>query len=371
MLVAVAAAAVIAVWLLATPKAGKVLVVATGPRGKLLDKVTIAVDGTIECLASPCKLELSKGAHTIRASAPGHAAQEQAIPIRAGDEAALNFSLEKASIGTGVRVSGTQEGIELLVDGKLIGSLPLEVRDLAPGTHKVVVKGSERYAPEERTVTLAQDQMLDLGDVALPVVRGLATFQLRTPGAKVVLVSGAERRRLTDFSQPFEIETAKTWTLEATKPGYEDLRLPLRFDESAAKTFPIELREKAEMAGVAAAGPTETRASAAVAKAASSVEEQPLPPPPNLDDGAEQPVATKPGGGAGSGETCILNLNSIPVSSVVMDGRPLGGTPRVGVSAAAGSHSVVFVHPDLGREAASVSCKPGESKTVAVRFANR
>jgi len=333
-------------------RAGKLLIVATGVGSKPLDKVTIVVDGTTQCESSPCTLDLPKGAHSIRASAEGYSPQEQATTVRSGEETAINFKLERSSSGTGIKVSGKQDGVELSVDGREIGPLPQEIKDLAPGTHKVVIKGSDRYAPEERTVTLSQEEIKDLGTVSLKVVRGLATFELRTPGAKVTLVSGNERRKLTDFTQPVEIETAKNWSVEATKAGYDDFRLPIKFDDRADKTFTIVLTEKAK----AVAAPGEGRPAPAP-RAPSAPEAPPIP-------GEEAPTS-KPAAGGG---TCTLNFNSIPVSNVVLDGRPLGGTPKIGISASAGSHNVMFIHPELGKKAASVTCKGGETKPVVVRF---
>ena len=37
---------------------------------------------------------------------------------------AINFKLEKASAGTGIKVGGKQDGVELFIDGKEIGPLP-------------------------------------------------------------------------------------------------------------------------------------------------------------------------------------------------------------------------------------------------------
>jgi serine/threonine-protein kinase len=60
-------------------------------------------------------------------------------------------------------------------------------------------------------------------------------------------------------------------------------------------------------------------------------------------------------------------LNSIPASKVILDGRPLGDTPKVGVSVSPGSHTVLFVR-DGERQAKSVTVGPGEKKTVVHRF---
>jgi|SoiMethySBSTD1v2_1073268.scaffolds.fasta_scaffold01305_9 PEGA domain-containing protein len=63
-----------------------------------------------------------------------------------------------------------------------------------------------------------------------------------------------------------------------------------------------------------------------------------------------------------------LNINSIPYSKVVLDGRPLGDTPRVQVTVAAGPHTVLFVHPELGRIQKEVYVDSGRTVVTAVRF---
>jgi hypothetical protein len=68
-----------------------------------------------------------------------------------------------------------------------------------------------------------------------------------------------------------------------------------------------------------------------------------------------------------TGPTCTLLVNSIPSSSTVIDGRPLGRTPsRVVVSP--GAHTVTFIHEERGRKSVSVRCAAGEHKTAAVKF---
>jgi hypothetical protein len=63
-----------------------------------------------------------------------------------------------------------------------------------------------------------------------------------------------------------------------------------------------------------------------------------------------------------------LNINSIPVTKVVLDGRPLGDTPRIGVKVSPGPHTVTFIHPTLGRKSVSITVPGGETRTAAVRF---
>jgi hypothetical protein len=63
-----------------------------------------------------------------------------------------------------------------------------------------------------------------------------------------------------------------------------------------------------------------------------------------------------------------VNFNSIPISNVVLDGRPLGSTPLVGVRVKAGTHSVTFIHPDHGRRQTSLQVGAGQSKAAFARF---
>jgi hypothetical protein len=82
-------------------------------------------------------------------------------------------------------------------------------------------------------------------------------------------------------------------------------------------------------------------------------------------------VATAPGGRTRTNQVETggkLNINSIPYSKVVLDGRPLGETPRVEVAVAAGPHTVLFVHPEHGRIQKEVYVDTGRTVLAAVRF---
>ena len=63
---------------------------------------------------------------------------------------------------------------------------------------------------------------------------------------------------------------------------------------------------------------------------------------------------------------CLLNLNATPAAMVVLDGKPLGHTPKFGISVAAGEHRVFFRWHD-GEKQESLACGRGETKTIAVR----
>jgi serine/threonine-protein kinase len=64
---------------------------------------------------------------------------------------------------------------------------------------------------------------------------------------------------------------------------------------------------------------------------------------------------------------CVLNLNSLPPARVLLDGTPLGFTPRVGLRVTAGEHHVLFKGTE-GDKQVTVTCAKGETKTVGVRL---
>jgi serine/threonine-protein kinase len=83
------------------------------------------------------------------------------------------------------------------------------------------------------------------------------------------------------------------------------------------------------------------------------------------------PISSPAGGGGGgssaSSGAATLNINSIPVSNIILDGRPVGPTPKVGVRVSAGLHTVVFFK-GTDRKNVSVTVSAGQTRTVAVRF---
>jgi hypothetical protein len=101
--------------------------------------------------------------------------------------------------------------------------------------------------------------------------------------------------------------------------------------------------------------PVESSAPRAPAPTSPGPAPVPIPPPPKQD--------TSPPSTMGK-----LNINSIPVSRVLVDGRPVGTTPRMGIDVSPGSHTVTFVHEEKGRKVVTVNVKAGETKSVAVKF---
>jgi serine/threonine protein kinase len=98
--------------------------------------------------------------------------------------------------------------------------------------------------------------------------------------------------------------------------------------------------------------------------AQNNVNSEPLrSPAPNAARMVSDATESRQASGQGT-----LNVNSIPVSNAILDGRPLGSTPKLNLSVAAGAHTVVFVHPEYGRKVVAVTVEAGQTAIAATRF---
>jgi hypothetical protein len=345
------------------PKKGSLVVSVSGPGNKAIDGVQVYVDGSQRCDASPCQVtDLPRGVHFVKVAAAGYSTTApKAVKINAGEESAENVELARGSEGSGLKVIAEGAGLKLSVDGKDYGPLPQEIKDLSPGEHTVKIDGGERYESMEKKVSVEADKLLTL-EPKLKVKKGLATIKAgsNADGAKVLLVSGSERRPVPQLPLRVDITSEKPYSIVATKKGFGEFKQNIEFEDGQAeRTFVIDLSS-----GSTEAAPTKDE------------KKEPEPTPKHPTSTATPtptptpkptPVATKEPPAAASGKG-TLNINSIPVSNVILDGKPLGQTPKVGVSVSPGPHTVIFVHPDFGRKAKSVTVEAGKTAAAIVRF---
>jgi serine/threonine protein kinase len=359
------AISLVAVFWFIIPGKGKLTVNVADAKGTNANHAEIFVDGKKQCDTSPCVIEaVTAGTHRVKVLSEGGEITERNVTTEARKEASIDFMVA-TSRGTGLRVAGSQPGLKLFVDGKEVGPLPQELKDLSPGEHKIRVAGTERYEPLEKPVSVVKDEMLDLGVTTLKVVRGKATITLGTPGAKVYLVSGADRRDLPTFPISVDIDTSKAWTLEATKAGLADYKQPISFaDGQAEKTFNVQLdppgtHPSSAPAAAAPRAPGPSRPSGGGGTSSGGSE------PATSDNSGSKPAAADPGGGGDA----FLDINSLPVSSVVLDGQPIGTVPKLKVPVKPGNHTVVFVNAEKGlKKTVPITVVAGESKKVIAKL---
>lgn len=346
---AVAAAAAIGAFaILGGSSTGKLVVTVAGPGGKSVEGVEVLIDKEIACKESPCILEKVPAGHRVlQVRAPGYEERAaRSITVEGGKEYAENVELSVASTGAGLKVAAEGSGLELYLDGKYIGPLPQQLDNLEPGRRTVKISGSSIYAPYEEEVSIEANKVVEL-EPKLQLMKGSVTVQLgdNAKGADIYFVDGTNKKPITTKSFPLTIEVPadKSYRVVAERRGYDSFETEVSFSGSSAEqTVTIELSPSED---------TSSRSS----RTASAPARTPSTPQ------TSQPQAAASAKGT-------LNINSIPVSTVLLDGRPLGQTPKVGVSVSPGSHTVVFVHPEHGRKVRAVTVQAGQTATAAVRF---
>ena len=356
------------------PKKGGFKITVSSKTGVAVGAVDIYVDGQKKCETTPCVVsELEPGSKTIKILARGFPPADATETVEAGKEQKVVFVTLEAPGGSspsataviaggnlaGLKVAGTdgEKAVRVIVDGSDKGTLPVDLKELPPGSHKLRFDGGERYEKAERTVDLVAGQTNDLGEIKLKVLKGQVTLDIATPAVTVTLVKRGDKKvekKLTDqmLKNPpvkLDIDPSENWRLVASRKGFDDFTQDLTFEDGQAeKTITIQLVEVGKPTPVAVTDP------------GPRTSPTPTPTPTPTPDKKDPPAATS---GAGT-----LNINSIPPSKIILDGKPLGSTPKVGVSVPAGSHTVTFIHPDLGKQSVTVQVKAGETKTAAVKF---
>jgi hypothetical protein len=333
-----------------SPRSGSLVVTALAPGNRAVDDVSIFIDGKPLCDVSPCRIKgLSPGVHTLRASAPNLASQaEETVEISAGDEATYNIDLLAVAPevrGGGLRIAAAEVPLTLYVDGKRVGKLPQEVSGLSSGKHWIKLDPEDGTPSIEKSVNVLAGEMVDVEPRAAKRDKALVTIRL-SRGSEGALVT-FDDAFLLDFPAELELEPNTVHSLTATKPGYEDLSMEVKLDAN-------ETEKLIELSLSPAEGSAPAR-KAARAKAARKTAAK---------------AATAPASTALADMTQgLLNISSVPPSQIILNGRPLGSTPKTGITVPGDSlQTIVFVHPKMGRRRAQKFVPAGKERTVSIRF---
>ncbi|HWA72070.1 MAG TPA: hypothetical protein VG937_07050 [Polyangiaceae bacterium] len=181
--------------------------------------------------------------------------------------------------------------------------------------------------------------------------------------ALVELIGDGHLRAIEALPVRIPANRAETYRVQARRAGYRDFSAELAFDAGdSEKDVLIELTPvKAPLPAQAAQGAPAPWLQAAPPS---------VPPSSPVQQGnatGQTLVRLKANAGPVAPGSASLSVNSIPISTVIVDGRSQGLTPRV-LQVAPGSHTVVFVHPELGRRLVSVEVNSGTTAVAAVRF---
>jgi hypothetical protein len=347
---ALAALAVLVMLLLALrPRTGSLVVTALGPGNRAVDDVTIFVDGKPLCDISPCRIKgLGPGVHTLRASAPNLASRaEESVEITAGEEATYNIDLLSVAPEVragGLRMAAADVPLTLYLDGKRVGRLPQEISGLPSGKHWVKLDPEDGTPAIEKSVNIVAGETVVVDPTPAQRDKALVTIRLG-PGSEGASVT-FDDAFLLDFPAELELEPNTMHSLTATKPGFEDLAMEVKIGAGETeKLIEVTLAPLDGNAPPRKTRPKATRKAAAKAPAATA--------PAQLADPTQG----------------LLNISSVPPSQIILNGRPLGTTPKTGIAVPGDSlQTIVFVHPKMGRRRAQKFVPAGKERTVSIRF---
>jgi serine/threonine-protein kinase len=331
------------------------------PAGASVPVAQVYVDGRKVCEAMPCIVrDVEPGRHGVRvvtANSPDN--EPVSVEVTPGSVAKISVAL-RPSLASLVAESD-QPGVRLFVDGVDRGTLPAKITDLAPGKHEIQLTG-DRYKSTQRSIEVKAGESADLGGIKLDVSKGRVLLAPKTEGADILLVPNDDLARAKRVKGPFPFAVdvvipGDKWKLVAKKQGYPDFVVPIDFSDGVPeKTIEISFGNNDKVALNVDSLPTTPSGPAPAPNPKSSPAADP-PSRPEKDDSA-----------AASTGMATLNINSLPVSRILLDGQPMGETPRTGIQVTPGTHTVTFVHPELGKKSVSVNVKAGESKAVSTRL---
>lgn len=317
---------------------GALIVTAGGARNAPVVAARVELDGRIVCQNVPCRVEgVPEGAHTLRVQSAGYrASKERSVVLRSGAELASHFTLEPEATAS-LDVRSDAPGLRIYVDGQDRGPAPGIVTGLAATGHLVELVGNSLFAPFEQHIDLRAGE-LKLVEPTLTLLRGAIVLRAGegAEDASVYLERDGERRRVPSLPARVEVAPLGAYRVLATRRGFADFERSLGFSIARPEVdVLIELEREDDDAAILGA---DQRV------------EAPFSAP------SATPIAPS-----------SLTLESTPSCNVVLDGRPIGKTPQT-LAVEPGSHSVVFVHPTLGRKSVMVRAKPGEPSSAFARF---
>jgi hypothetical protein len=257
---------------------------------------------------TPVSVALPPGSYDVELRA-GRERHVLAARVTAGATTAQHFVLRAGGPSHGqLRVTSDPPSATVTVDGKPRGRTPVLVSDLDPGQHEVVVTGPA--GPVKKRVQVDADTTTML---AVPLPRAASAPAPAAVDGWVAVKS------------PVELQVFEGDRLLGTT----------RVDRLMLKTGAHTLRFANEAAGVNVSRPVRIE--------------------PGKTTRVEVAVPTG-----------LLSVNASPWATVSIDGREVGETPLGNLEVPAGSHEVVFTHPELGERRQRITLRAGITTRLSV-----
>jgi hypothetical protein len=296
-----------AVWFYAFPGAPSTgtlsVTTSPGPAGIVIDGKPYGV--------TPLTVELSAGQHVIELTT-STGVRRVPVTIAGGSTSSQYLELPQTTEnGVGqLQVSTDPPDAGVTVDGRFIGRSPVNVGDLSPGAHTVVLQGAAG--------TVTQQVFIEPGRTASLVVPMSPTT---VPRASAGWIS---------VTAPADVQILEGGRLLGTS-RIDRIMLPVGRHDVELVNESLGYRERR-----------------------------------TLQVTAGQVTAVRPNWPVGT-----LALNAVPWAQAFVDGQPVGETPIGGIQVPIGTHEVVFRHPELGERRATVTVVTGQPARVGVDLRSR
>jgi len=265
-----------------TPTTGTV-VVNTDPAG-----AAVVIDGEGQG-ATPVTVTLKAGPHTIELSTKDGVRRTMTVNVAANQQLSQFIEMPKAAAGTGdLQVRTDPPGAKVVVDGQTRGTSPVTVKDLAPGSHVVVLQNELGSVNEDVTIQ--------------PGATASLVVPMKTP-------QGAPVSGWISISAPAELQIFENDRLLGTS----------RTDRIMVAAGRHDIEVSNEALGF---------------RTTQSIQVAP-----------GQVARLRPDWPTGT-----IAINATPWANVTLDGKELGETPVGNTSVPIGTHEVVFRHPQLGEQ---------------------
>jgi hypothetical protein len=259
------------------------VVVNTDPAG-----AAVVIDGEAHG-ATPVTATLKTGPHTIELSTKEGVRRTMTVNVTANQQLSQFIEMPKAAAGTGdLQVRTDPPGARVVVDGQTRGTSPVTVKDLAPGSHVVVLSNDLGSVNEDVTIQ--------------PGATASLVVPMKTP-------QGAPVSGWIAITAPTELQVFENDRLLGTSRTERIMVAAGRHD--------IEISNEA-------LGFRTTQ----------SIQVTP-----------GQVARIRPDWPMGT-----IAINAAPWANVTLDGKDLGETPVGNTSVPIGTHEVVFRHPQLGEQ---------------------
>ncbi len=254
----------------------------------------VVIDGTVRG-ATPLKVTLAPGTHTVEVGT-GSQARSQQLTVTRGGDSSVHVGLMPATATAGVgglQIATEPAGARVWIDGEPHGVAPVTVSNLKVGDHVVTVRGSSGDAVN-RTVTVQEATVASL-IVSMNAGGAFASGWLAiTSGVPLQILEKGTILGTTETPRILLPAGAHELELVNAELGY---RVTRSVQISAGQTAAVALKP---------------------------------------------PMGT-------------VSVNAVPWAEVWIDGQRAGETPIGNFAIPIGRHELLFRHPDLGEQRRTVT----------------